>query len=78
MMESLSKWSEKINPDMAGSVCEGMEETLANTPSYRPSSPACAEGFTIIFVLNHNNSNMDDKGEAWQIKKTSIQCPLKD
>jgi putative transposase len=28
LMESLSKWAEKINPDMAGSVREGMEETL--------------------------------------------------
>jgi transposase-like protein len=27
-MESLAKWAEKINPDMAGSIREGMEETL--------------------------------------------------
>jgi len=27
-MDSLMRWSEKINPDMAGSVREGMEETL--------------------------------------------------
>ncbi len=27
-MDSLARWAEKINPDMAGSVREGMEETL--------------------------------------------------
>ncbi len=28
LMNSLSQWAEKINPDMAGSVREGLEETL--------------------------------------------------